>query len=164
MRDATIGIPREAPCPSPRRGHDVIQALRDSHYLRFVALSGAGWLLSLALLWIGVHALGLPVWTANALGDAVAITCVFLAAPQAVFGIGNPDKGRTLAVWSLWQVVHIALISWAVDALSHAARDTPLVALGTALEVAAKVAITPVTVTLNFFVARWLLRHARGHD
>ncbi len=124
-----------------------------AQYARFAVLAGIGWMLALVLLWLGVHALYLPVWVANAIGDAVAITFVFFASPQAVFGTHNPHKARTFRLWVLWQLAHIALISWAVDALTGATEAALRPDLGRWLEITLKVAITPVTLTLNFMVS-----------
>ncbi len=127
------------------------------HYSRFAVLSGMGWLLALLLLWAGVHAWALPVWAANAIGDAVAITFVFFASPQLVFGTHNSPKTHLFMLWCIWQIAHIALISFVLDFLVSATTQLLHHALGDALEVVLKIAITPVTLTLNFVVVRWLL-------
>ena len=132
-----------------------------AHYGRFIVVSGLGWGLALLLLWAGIHVFALPVWTANAIGDAVAITFVFFTSPQAAFGTQTLRKPRLFFIWLAWQVVHIASISWALDALTSATSAALLPKLGSSLEVALKIAITPVTLTLNFVVMRWLI--TRNH-
>jgi putative flippase GtrA len=132
-------------------------------YPRFVLLSGFAWLASLAVLWIGVNVLEWPAWGANAVGDGLAVSLVFALYPGTVFGSRHHRWLAAFAPWFAWQVVHIALISWAVDAL--AAMLTPAFppAGGQWVEVAVKVALTPATITLNFLVARHLLA-SRSQD
>lgn len=128
-----------------------------AHYWRFIVVSGLGWGFALLLLWAGVHALAMPVWAANAVGDAAAITFVYFASPQVAFGTQALRDPRTFSCWLAWQALHIAAISWVLDALTGATSATLLPMLGHSLEVVLKIAITPVTLTLNFVVMRWLI-------
>lgn len=148
----------------PRRALDAI-ASGSRPYRRFVLLSGLAWLASLAVLWLGVNVLQWPAWSANAAGDVLAVSLVFGLYPATVFGSRHRRWLAAFAPWAIWQALHIALISWAVDALSAALSPLASAATSQWVEVAVKVAITPVTLTLNFVVARWLLhRQWRGRS
>lgn len=148
------GAPRAAPA-----SRNVLFAVcaRSARYRRFVLLSGIAWLASLVVLWLGVNVLGFPAWAANAAGDTIAVTLVFILYPGTVFGSRHPQWLVAFVPWIVWQTLHIALISWAVDIFSATlAPYTPRPVSGW-LEVVVKVGLTPVTVTLNFFAARYLL-------
>ena len=126
--------------------------------LHFVGLSGVGWLLDM-----GVYTLlstRLPdLALANTLSSLVGVTFVFIFSTRLVFA----DNHRLplwvkYAAYVVYQLVLIFLISQLLARINAA-----LVAwlAGTALErfcaILAKIIVTPLTMTVNFFVMKLLI-------
>jgi putative flippase GtrA len=126
-------------------------------YTRFVIVSGMGLILAVGLLWVGTHLAGLPVWLANAIGDCVAVSFVFIMSERSIFsGTGHYLLAK-YGAWIVWQVAHISAISVVLEWLVRHGAGHLMAPLAQAPETTFKLLITPVTVSLNFIAARFLL-------
>ncbi|MEM9437574.1 MAG: GtrA family protein [Pseudomonadota bacterium] len=132
---------------------------RSRGFLAFALISGTGFLLDVALT-MGLVAFGvLPFW-ASLLGAGAAVSFVYVASRLGVFGDRKIGPKEDYALYLIWQVAALATAAAIVAVLAHAlapligARSSgdPL-ALATG---AAKVAVTPVTLTANYLFMRWL--------
>ena len=126
-------------------------------YVDFVFVSGAGLALATAILWAGVRLLGLSPFVANNLGDAAAVTFVFFVSAHRSFTHSHRFMLAKFAAYVGWQVLHITLISATIAALVAWPTFTATFEPPVPSEVAAKLVITPITVTLNFLVASLLI-------
>jgi dolichol-phosphate mannosyltransferase len=133
-----------------------------TQYLRFVLVSGGGLCIALALLWTGVHLVHLSVGVANAVGDAVAVTFVFLISERGVFTSHGRGLLAKYGLWLIWQALLILLVSLTLQWLNaqvagggvNGWRDIP--------ETVLKLLLTPFTLSLNFVAARLLLHRAEA--
>jgi putative flippase GtrA len=130
-------------------------------YMSFVLISGIGLGIATLTLWIGVRLFGLSPFTANFLGDVLAVSFVFVVSAHQTFVHAHHFMLTKFGVYAGWQFLHISAISWAVAALvSWPAFEGPVSALGP-VEVIAKLLVTPLTVTANFVVAMLLIEKIR---
>lgn len=123
-----------------------------SQVVRFVALSGTGWLLDVCL-FLGLVGLGVPAGPANAASASAAVLFVFTASHGAVFDGRSADRGRDLVAYAVYQVVLVLLVSAAIGLLVRSAGVPPLVA---------KVGLTPFTLVSNFLVLRRIVSTPRA--
>lgn len=136
----------------------------------FTLISGTGWLIDLGLTVLGVSA-GLTAFLASVIGSLVAVSFVFVVSQLMVFDTGGRVKTEHYGFYLLWHGVTIPIASGLVAGL-NLVLEGPVAALLPALPgwiatllpgVAAlatgiaKIAITPATLTANFFFMRWLV-------
>lgn len=134
---------------------------------RFAIISGLGWLIDLSVMTLLVSA-GVSVFLANLTSAGLAISFVFFAAQNRVF----IDNGRFLfakfAAYFLYQAIAVPVASALIQKLALvllAAAPDGLFALFhipdgqrlTVVSVAAKMAITPLTLYSNFLFMGWLV-------
>ncbi|MBB4199231.1 hypothetical protein CCR94_20990 [Rhodoblastus sphagnicola] len=134
---------------------------------RFAIISGLGWLIDMLVMTLLVSG-GVSVFIANLTSAGLAISFVFFAAQNRVF----IDNGRFLfakfAAYFLYQAVAVPLASIVIQKLAFvllAAAPADLFALLhlhdgqklTFASLAAKVAVTPLTLYSNFLFMGWLV-------
>lgn len=130
-------------------------------YLGFVVISGIGLGIATVVLWIGVRLLGLSPFTANFLGDFLAVSFVFVVSARRTFVHAHHFMLAKFGAYAVWQFLHITAISWVVAALvSWPAFEGTVSEFGP-VEVIAKLLVTPLTVTANFVVALLLIEKIR---
>ncbi len=93
---------------------------------------------------------------ANFLADWVAVTFVFLLSASRTLSVRDRAMMSSYAVYLLWQVAHISVASMVVAEISQWPSTYAISAGSVAVELISKVLVTPVTVTMNFIVARLL--------
>lgn len=126
-------------------------------YIGFIAISGTGLMIAVGMLWLLVHQADISIGLANAVADTCAVTFVFLVSRQKIFSGSRRHAGLKYLTWLAWQAIHIMLISLALTGLTHSyGASLQPIAMGSP-ETLLKIAITPLTMTLNFIVARLLL-------
>lgn len=126
-------------------------------YFGFLLISGTGLVIATTILWSGVRLLGLSPFIANLLGDSVAVTFVFFVSAHRSFVHAHRFMLAKFGAYAGWQVIHIALISWSVESLVGWPAFLSLVEPVAPTEVTAKLLLTPITVTANFVVARFII-------
>ena len=124
----------------------------------FALLSGLGWLIDFAvfnaLAWSGV-----PLFGANCVGAVCGVSFVFVTARRFIFRDVDRPLAQAVAMYAAWNGLAIIAASWAVAWV--AGLIAPLVAWGVDLvglpmapaalvPPAAKIAVTPVTMYLNY--------------
>ncbi len=126
-------------------------------YVGFLLISGTGLVLATVILWAGVRLAGRSPFVANFVGDAVAITFVFFVSARRTFVHAHRFLLARFGAYVGWQIVHVSLISWGVASMVDFPLFREIVARFAPTEVVAKLLLTPVTVTANFIVARFLI-------
>jgi putative flippase GtrA len=130
--------------------------------LRFVALSGIGWSIDTTVFTLLVAATPISVLLANIVGGACGASFAFLTSSRWVFsGVGSRTTLR-LTLYLVYTVLLILTASVLVD-LAHAgltalADSARSAAPRAAIAFVAKCLVTPLLLTSNFFVARYLAR------
>ncbi len=140
----------------------------------FTIISGTGWLIDLGLT-IGLVMAGLGPFLASMIGSLTAVSFVFVVSQLIVFDTGGRVRTDQYGFYLTWHAMTIPLASGAVAVLAGW-FEAPLAQLldwvngwllqsilgwmPDALALAAgvaKAAITPITLTANFFFMRWLV-------
>ena len=128
-------------------------------FLIFTVISGTGLLMSFGILWVGVRFFGLAPFVANAMGDTVAVSFVFIVSSRKAFYHDNKYMALRFVVWLLYNALMIAAISYGVEAGAHvqALRSIPLIPP----HVCAKALIAPVSLYINFLFASLIIEKIR---
>ena len=136
-------------------------SVASSRPVRFVILSGIGWLADTTVLLFAVSG-GLPTGIAAVLGALTGSAFAFTTSRSLVFG-GRGQRGYwvKLAVYLGYSLLLALLIGASVAVLagyvaSIAAQWRLDLGVGVAPFVA-KIIVTPLALLLNYLVARWLI-------
>ena len=129
----------------------------------FALLSGIGWVLDFTVFNL-LSLAGMSLFVANVAGAVCGVSFVFVTARRFIFRNIRTDLRTAVLAYVAWNVVGIALASWAVAAVG-VLLAAPLVAgpiqhllaqagIGIGWSVlippAAKILVTPATMYLNF--------------
>lgn len=115
--------------------------------LAFAAISGTGLALDVCL-YAALQSLGWRAGLANALSASAAVTFVYFASVSRVFSYRGGFLYSLFLVYVVYQLVAVALASWAVDVLV-AAVASPLLA---------KALTVPVTFSMNYVFMQHLTK------
>lgn len=132
-----------------------------SQILRFVGISGVGWLLDFSIFWALTSLGGLSVASANMLSSVPAITLVFCVSTYKIFQKNRtrlPLFGKYLLYFG-YQMALVFCVSWLGQWLFGLLSGTALAdaaVVGTHLELVCKILITPITMAANFCVMKVL--------
>lgn len=129
--------------------------------LRFVLVSGLGWLIDTGVYTILV-ALGLRVLVASILGGLCGATFAFLTSSRFIFVGAGDHLSLKLVAYLLYSAVLILVAAWLVESITTILVDwaerwragVPL----TPIAFIAKCLITPFLLATNFVVARAMLQ------
>lgn len=141
----------------------------------FALLSGTGWVIDFTLFNVLIAA-GVPIFWANLCGATCGVSFVFLTGRRFIFRDVRTSLRTAILCYAAWNVAAILLMSVAIAALGHALAgpwvmglvDRLLHAVGVSLNATplmpmlAKIALTPVSMYLNF-VAMGLIIERRLH-
>lgn len=125
--------------------------------IKFVALSGAGWLLDLAAFSIAVAVLGAPAGLAAFISATFGAMAVYWFARSLVFG--RRERGFSPDVLVYLGYTLGSIVFW--SACIHALSDLLHVGLFEAYPfaaIAAKLMVTPLSLAFNFLIASVLAR------
>lgn len=129
--------------------------------LRFLAVSGTGWVIDFGCFYLLTAYGQLIVAYANMLSSIPAITLVFLVSTRKIFA--NKKEGLPLwgkyIVYFLYQMALVVCVSWVGEWLFRVLSGTPLMTVDLIaghLKIICKILITPITMTANFFAMKVL--------
>jgi putative flippase GtrA len=147
-------------------------------FLRFLVISGGGWLLDFGIYSLLTMVLELPVWLSNFISSFAAISFVFFTATRHAFVLhkGGLSLRQKYLAYLMYQLVLVSAVSFlaqwlALDLLPELAlrlSGNPVLADSGASVPAlyrialdygrmiAKIIITPITMICNFFVLGWI--------
>jgi putative flippase GtrA len=121
----------------------------------FVALSGLGWLFDLALFWALAGGLSFAPGLANLASATAAAMAVYALSSWLVFGARTPAK-QGFAVYFLYTEANIMLFAAIIQGAAALIVGLDLMESLALAGLVAKVAVTPLSLGCNFFVARYL--------
>ncbi|NJO54097.1 MAG: hypothetical protein HC829_03970 [Bacteroidales bacterium] len=128
--------------------------------LRFVGLSGIGWVIDTSVYMLLVGGADLRVFWASMVGGLCGASFAFLTSSRLVFANRRGGLGRRLLVYLLYTVVQIiaaaALIDMLAAALLAAVTHFGLTVPWPMIAFLAKCIITPFLLAMNYVVARKL--------
>jgi len=128
-----------------------------SQFLRFMVTSGLGWFLAMTILWVLVKYVAISIFWANWAGDLVAVTYVYCVSVRKIFWHDGNYLKLKFVVWIVYTAFMINLASVFTNLTGSFMVNAALLASRPVAALAAKVLITPFSLALNFFVARFLL-------
>jgi putative flippase GtrA len=117
--------------------------------LAFVAVSGTGWVLDVAVFAALVYGLGVPPFWANVISVTTAVVFVFSATHERVFDGPRDQRRRHLVQYALYQALLVAVVSVVLAVLLRVTGIEPVVG---------KVAVTPFTLLCNYVVLSRIAR------
>ena len=130
-------------------------------FIKFFITSGTGWIIDFSVFWSITHFWDFTVVYANMLSSIPAITLVFLVSTHKIFANkteGLPLWGKYL-VYFIYQLVLVVCVSSLGQWIYQLISGTSLMAikiLSDHLKIVCKILITPITMTINFFVMKML--------
>ncbi|MEM9349083.1 MAG: GtrA family protein [Pseudomonadota bacterium] len=134
-------------------------------FVAFALVSGTGFVIDVALT-MGLVAAGLSPFWASLIGAGTAVTFVYVTSRLGIFGDRKVGPAQDYALYILWQVAAVTAASLAVAALAFALLPlAPGLTDGDPLALtsgAAKVLVTPLTLTANYLFMRWLTQRSSG--
>ena len=120
-------------------------------FVKFLFVSGTGWMIDFSLYFIFTSILKYEVFYSNILSSIPAITFVFIVSRENRNGIST---GKKYLIYFLYQMLLVILVSLLgqflyLFALNHNFKYK-------AMKIVIKLIITPITMTINFFVMKFL--------
>ena len=129
-------------------------------FVRFIGISGVGWLIDLSLYLLFTSVFHWEVFYSNCLSALPAVTLVFFVSTSKIF---RRVKGKIpihvkYAIYVIYQLLLLLVVSligqWLAGWIVQMCKNVPvLVKLS---KIIAKIFITPITMIANFFVVKIL--------
>ena len=126
-------------------------------FIRFIGISGMGWIIDFVLFTLLTGVFRLPVALSNYISSIPAITLVFFLSTHKLF-VCRPN-GLSLRAKYLLYVVYQFLLLTAVSFLAQwlaVVLPLSLPFLSGLAKPASKILITPITMICNFFALKYL--------
>jgi GtrA-like protein. len=127
-----------------------------NQFIRFLFVSGTGWLIDFSLYFIFTNILKYEVFYSNILSSIPAITFVFIVSVKKIFK--KKENGISIRkkyiIYFLYQMLLIFLISLLGQSLYLILVENNMEAR--IIKIIIKIIITPITMIINFFVMKFL--------
>lgn len=131
-------------------------------FLRFVCLSGLGWLCDLSSFTLLVSFFDVPVFVANFVSSYVGVTFVWFASLKIVFGRSGAARGHLLFIYWGFQLLSILAYSQLLSMVAGVLDGVGIpLALSANPAIAAKIIVTPFNLVSNFIFMKFLTRYMR---
>ena len=128
-------------------------------FLAFVSVSGIGFIIDLSVYSTLAMVFGLKVFMANIISAIPAITFVYFFSTKYIFKT-IVDRRRLLyayGIYVIYQIILLTSVSWfsqgLFDWMVNGSNFNPNI-----IKFSVKILITPITMTCNFFVMRYIVR------
>lgn len=128
---------------------------------KFLLLSGTGWLIDFSIYLLLTEKLNFPVGYSNFVSGIPSLTFVFFISTKKIFK--NINKGISLKkkyiIYFIYQMLLIFTVSLVGQILYLIILNSKLydiIIIRYYLKIVVKIAITPITMTLNFIVMKIL--------
>lgn len=127
--------------------------------LKFILVSGMGWVLDFGVYGYLTGIAGWAVSYANFLSAIPAITFVFVMSTRHIFAKGSQRLllYQKYMLYLLYQILLVAFVSWLAQGLYETMLSWECLQqgfFGNLLPIVVKVIITPFTVSANFFMMK----------
>ena len=128
-----------------------------SQFIKFLFVSGIGWLIDFCLYVILTTKFNVEIFYANIFSSIPAISYVFLISTKKIFTKSHRNNLTIIQKYMIYFIYHLLLIFF----ISIVAENLYILAGKYNLnfkimKVIIKILITPVTMTINFFVMKYL--------
>jgi putative flippase GtrA len=125
--------------------------------ISYVVVAGISWVLGLFIFYVGIR-LRISPFFANIIGDLVGVTFVFFVSSEKTFSHNGKNIGIKFLIYLIYMMIMIGLVSFVImkiyewEILITTCRNR-FIEPG----IAAKILITPITLTCNFYVTLLLV-------
>lgn len=125
-------------------------------FIKFLFVSGTGWLIDFGLYSIFTGIFGLEIIYSNIMSSIPAITFVFIISTKKIFKENQKEFSikQKYIMYFLYQMILIFLVSLLAQLLYKISINNSI--NFSFLKIAIKITITPLTMVLNFFVIKYL--------
>ena len=130
-------------------------------FLRFLLLSGLGWLCDFAAFALLSRGFGVPPFAANFVSSYVGVTFVWFTSLGIVFQRAG-SRQALLLYWG-YQLVSILAYSQLLQAVAATLPAALPTAWHATAPLAAKIVVTPLNLLTNFLFMKYLTRSMRPH-
>ena len=128
-----------------------------SQFIKFLFISGIGWLIDFCLYIILTTKFNLEIFYGNIFSSIPAISYVFLISTKKIFTTSHRKKLTIIQkyiIYFIYQLLLIFFISIVAQNLYILVREYNL--NFKMMKIIIKILVTPVTMTINFFVIKYL--------
>ena len=128
-----------------------------SQFIKFLFVSGIGWLIDFCLYAILTIEFNLKIFYANIFSSIPAISYVFLISTKKIFTKSHRNNLTIIQkyiIYFIYQLLLIFFISIVAQNLYILVREYNL--NFKMMKIIIKILITPITMTINFFVMKYL--------
>lgn len=128
-----------------------------SQFIKFLFISGIGWLIDFCLYIILTTKFNLEIFYGNIFSSIPAISYVFLISTKKIFTKSHRNNLTIIQkyiIYFIYQLLLIFFISIVAQNLYILVREYNL--NFKMMKIIIKILITPITMTINFFVIRYL--------
>lgn len=128
-------------------------------FLRFLFLSGLGWLCDFATFTLLAHGAGLPPFAANFVSSYVGVTFVWFTSLKTVFH--RTGSRQALALYWGYQLLSILAYSRVLQGVAGMLAPSLATGMAGMAGIAAKILVTPANLATNFLFMKFLARQLR---
>lgn len=132
-----------------------------NQFKRFLLTSGIGWLIDFGIYSIITSFFGINILYANIISSIPAVTFVFIISTRKTFT--NEDSNLSLRmkyiIYIIYQLILLLFISNLGQYLFYILNRNLLITMivGKYMKIFVKIIITPITMTINFLVMKFLI-------
>ena len=126
-------------------------------FIRFILISGTGWLIDVGVYSILALVFNLKVFFSNLAGSILAITFVFYVSTKKIFDSNKKNFPLVIKyiIYFMYQLILIILVSIIMQKLYFISGNYFQINANH-LKIILKIFVTPFTMVLNFFVLKFL--------
>lgn len=132
-----------------------------NQFKRFLLTSGIGWLIDFGIYSIITSFLGINILYANIISSIPAVTFVFIISTRKTFTNGDSNLSLRMKyiIYIIYQLILLLFIYNLGQYLFYILNRNLLITMivGEYMKIFVKIIITPITMTINFLVMKFLI-------
>lgn len=132
-----------------------------NQFKRFLLTSGIGWLIDFGIYSIITSFFGINILYANIISSIPAVTFVFIISTRRTFTNGETNLSLRMKyiIYIIYQLILLLFISNLGQYLFYILNSNLLITMivGKYMKIFVKIIITPITMTINFLVMKFLI-------
>ena len=127
-------------------------------FFGFIGISGIGWIIDFIIYNILSSPFNVDISIANMISSLIGVTFVFIFSTRKIFENGGKLSLRTKCIiYLIYQVILILCVSKLIIVVKELLVNIDIDLVVKYAKVLAKILITPITMTINFVVMKYLV-------
>ena len=127
-------------------------------FFGFIGISGIGWIIDFIIYNILSSLFNVDISIANMISSLIGVTFVFIFSTRKIFENGGKLSLRTKCIiYLIYQVILILCVSKLIIVVKELLVNIDIDLVVKYAKVLAKILITPITMTINFVVMKYLV-------